>query len=350
MKKVIAMLVLVMVLSGCSFFDRDPVYDDAFSSDSGMHLYYSQLTAIQQQDYESIYNCLRAYGDKVRINASSVEELGKIADAVIFDNPEIFYMANCMLSQNGNNYYFVPQYLFDVDEIESYSQQLNNLASIITSQLTSMDEYDQMVYLFEYVVNNNDYVANSSYNQTVISSMIYKETVCAGYAMMYQYLCDYLGINAGSMVGMSKEVEGRDSEYHQWNVVEYQGDFYYIDATWGDQEEGIAYGYCMFDSETMTDLYTPNINYPYTSDQSNTYFQKNNLYLDYYSLSQIENIIRNDNDNDFEVQFSERAYSVAKTKLITSQEIFRALENTGHLTRNVLYVFNDTTHTAYFEY
>lgn len=350
MKRMTILLALSLVLSGCSFFAGDPQYEDAFSTDSGMHLYYHDLNEQQQSDYRNIYDCLIAYGDRVKINANSVEELGLIADAVIFDNPEIFYMANCMLSQTGDDYYFEPQYLFDQDEVEDYNAQLASMAAIVSARVATMDLYDQLEYLYEYVINNNEYVANAQYNQTVISAMIYQETVCAGYAMMYQYLCDYLGINAGSVVGMSHEFDGRESEYHQWNVVEYDNDYYYVDTTWGDQEDGAAYAYFMFDSDTMTELYTPNIDYPQTSNEANTYFQKNNLYLENYSISQVETIIENASSHQFEIQFSASAFNVAVAKLINSQEIFMALQNTGHLTNNVKYVVDDPTRTISFYY
>ncbi len=350
MRKIAIIISLALTLTGCSLFAEDVSYPDEFEQDSGLHLYYQQLDEAQQTDYQNIYNCLVAYGSRVTIQATNVSELQVVVDAVVFDNPEIFYMANCTLNQQGDKYYFQPQYLFDKDEVESYREQLQAKAQTITQAIEGEDEYEQIVYLYEYVINNNEYVTNADYNQTVVSSLIYGQTVCAGYASMFQYLGDYMGLDVGSMVGVSIESPNNPSQYHQWNVVEYDGDYYYLDATWGDALDGLLYDYCMYSSDIMVELYEPTGEVFETEDLENTYFQRNDLYIEDYSRAQVEEIIRKSTSDSCSIQFSESSYYLAKRRLIDQQEIFMVLQNTGHLSNNIDYLTNDITKTIYIEY
>ena len=351
MRKIPILLIFALALAGCSFFNDDAtVYPDAFSEDTGLHLYYQQLDDSQKIDYQNIYNCLAAYGNQVEISPTDTSQLQPIVDAVIFDNPEIFYMANCTLNQKGDKYYFQPQYLFDQNQVTDYQQQLQDVAATITQNIVGENEYDQIVYLYEYIINHNEYVTNSDYNQTVVSSMIYGETVCAGYATMFQYLGDYLGLDVGSMVGTSIETAENPSQYHQWNVILYDGDYYYLDATWGDALDGLLYDYCMYSSDTMVELYEPIGEVFETEDLTNTYFQINDLYIEDYSRAQVEEIIRRSTTHAVSIQFSDSAYYLAKRRLISQQEIFTVLQNTGHLTNNIDYLTNDVTKTIYVEY
>lgn len=350
MRKTAIILIFALTISGCSFFNRDVSYPDVFTQDGGMHWYYRQLDANQQIDYQNIYNCLAAYGSHVAIQATNVSELQVVVDAVVFDNPEIFYMANCTLNQQGKSYYFEPQYLFDRDEVEDYRDQLQAKAQSVTEDIAGEDEYDQIVYLYEYVINHNEYVTNADYNQTVVSSMIYGKTVCAGYASMFQYLSDYIGLDVGSMVGISIETSSNPSQYHQWNVVEYEGDYYYLDPTWGDAIDGLLYDYCMYSSDIMTNLYEPTGEVYPTGNLANTYYQRNDQYIDDYSLAQVEAIIKNSPGRSCSIQFSDDSYNLAKRRLISQQEIFTALQNTGHLSNNIDYLTNDITKTIYVEY
>lgn len=64
--------------------------------------------------------------------------------------------------------------------------------------------------------------------QEVFSAIVLKETVCTGYSKAFSYYCHQLGITATSLF----------SCFHAWNLVELEGEFYNLDATWADREGG----------------------------------------------------------------------------------------------------------------
>ena len=71
----------------------------------------------------------------------------------------------------------------------------------------------------------------SEHDQNIARVFWKKQAVCAGYARAVQYLLERLGIPCiyveGNTIG--------SSEGHAWNIVQIGGQYYYVDATNGDQ-------------------------------------------------------------------------------------------------------------------
>ena len=86
------------------------------------------------------------------------------------------------------------------------------------------------------LILRTEYEQGSADSQTICSVLLNQRSVCQGYAKTFQYLCQLAGIPAMLVTG---DVNG---EGHAWNIVFLDGDWYYIDPTWGDasyqREEG----------------------------------------------------------------------------------------------------------------
>lgn len=76
-------------------------------------------------------------------------------------------------------------------------------------------------------------ISSNPYNQTIYSVFCTNSTVCAGYSQAMQLLCNGVGIDCGVVT----------SRGHEWNIVRLDGAWYYVDATWNDEEDGYVYDY-----------------------------------------------------------------------------------------------------------
>jgi hypothetical protein len=69
---------------------------------------------------------------------------------------------------------------------------------------------------------------NTKNGQTIWSGIVTNSPVCAGYTAAFQYYANRLGINATKM----------SSGVHAWNLLELDGEYYYMDVTWIDGTDG----------------------------------------------------------------------------------------------------------------
>lgn len=234
---------------------------------------------------------------------------------VTFDYPEYFWYSNegCYIEYNYSDK--VPmkvnfKYEYSRDEVYQindsiYPEVKKYLESV--SNLTS--DYERALNAYEYIINNTTYDnirANAGYKAfedmdkeaipcwNITGVFINHDAICRGYAQAYQYLMNLQGIECGYVYG----------EGHCWNIIKLDGDWYYVDVTWGDPvtaisyadtgevryvEDGIDYSYFCMTTEQLLQLHTPdaelNPELPQCTATKYNYFEmnKNSGYKNYFS-------------------------------------------------------------------
>lgn len=344
MKKTKCLLVFLLILCGCSTqqnVDEEVVeVKNYFEEDTCYNYYYQHLTKKQQKLYEELYNIFMNLDETGQLSSKAIKDVQIVHDALLHDHPELFYVETELVY---DDYRVEPQYSFEISEIKKYRKQIEQIKEDILTQMPEGDQYAQMMYIYDYVIENVHYDLESENNQTLISSLVNKETVCAGYAKMIQYLIQEIGINITEITGGSID-QNNIVQRHAWNMVEYNHDYYYIDATWGDQEDDeenmILYEYFMFSSEDMLKLYTPEEYYENTTDINNTYFIKNNLYYTNYNTSSLAQVV-NTEEKEFLVRFSNDVYSYAKNRVANTNDPFNILSKAGVDVDYINYWYDD---------
>lgn len=346
MKKIICLYVcIMMVLCGCSTWQtshKDVKETEKvtmpFEKDTCYKYHYQHLTKKQKKLYRELYNIFMNLDDSGKVSNKNIKDIQIVHDALLNDHPEIFFIENELIY---DDYKLEPQYSFKKEEIEEYRQQIEQTREEIINGLPEGDQYTQMKYIYDYVVENVHYDLNSKNNQLLISSLLNKETVCTGYAKMIQYLFQEIGINTTEIVGGSID-QNNVLQRHAWNMIEYNNDYYYVDATWADQEDDnmILYEYFIFSSEDMLKLYTPETQYENTTDINNTYFIKNNLYYTNFNTSSLANAV-NKEEKLFQVRFSNDVYEYAKNRVMNTNDPFYILSNAGINVEYISYWYDD---------
>lgn len=99
--------------------------------------------------------------------------------------------------------------------------------------LNSLSELDKIGTIYDYVTNNVTYdsKSESEMRYTVYGALIEGKAVCQGYALLLERMLEDNGIASQYIAGIGLSCAG-GPERHAWNIVEYNGFYYNVDATW----------------------------------------------------------------------------------------------------------------------
>ena len=168
-----------------------------------------------------------------------------------FSNPQYYFLSNShgygtrTSGSNTKNYLYLQ---FMVANGYDFSIYLNNrktaqdaLNALTESWMADIDliasDYEKELEIskrvIEYLTYDNDSVDGSheelqKFNQSIISGVLRKTTVCAGYTHLTSYFLNAAGIESFYI----------NSNGHAWNLVKLYGNWYELDNTWADQDKG----------------------------------------------------------------------------------------------------------------
>ncbi len=236
--------------------DELSAFRDEILSDSLRNYCYEHLSDEEKRLYEEVYGVLRTFGSGRLLSTTDPDQLKKVFSCVMLDHPEIFYVTGYSLTKYTRNNViediaFSGKYTMSREEAEAAAAEVESVALSCIFNAPSDDEYEKVKYVYEWLIHRCDYVLDAENNQNILSVFLTTDTVCQGYAKAAQYLLNKMGVFCILCEG---EAMGREA--HVWNIVRIDGEYYYLDVTWGDA----SYTFNESDPEAPT---PPEINYEY---------------------------------------------------------------------------------------
>ncbi|MBD5158383.1 MAG: hypothetical protein HDT13_12220 [Butyrivibrio sp.] len=117
-------------------------------------------------------------------------------------------------------------------EDSDQAEQVDGIVSRATEGFTGSD-YEKILSAYDYLCGRADYNNQSdSYEaHSAYGALVSGKAVCEGYAKAYKLLLDKMGIPNYIVINST----------HAWNVVMYNGEWYFVDVTNGDFNSCYAY-------------------------------------------------------------------------------------------------------------
>ena len=289
---------------------EEPPVQDSYA------LYYYSLLDERQKEYYTQLDEAAAAGEKsVVLQGITQEEADPIFVSVQNDHPEYFWLdSSYTYRTDGGHVEFIFHYNCDDDVKNDRKAVIEQEANEILAQApVNGSDYEKVKYVFDTLVDRIQYELNAPDSQNIYSVFGSWTSVCAGYAKSVKYLLDRLDVECIYVTGTA------EGEAHAWNIVNCEGQYYCVDATWGDPAylEGMgvdtsvtAYEYlcCPDDILSRTHTADPAFALPECRDNSMEYYRLQERYLETADQEAILNMMRADIDDSSErteIQFSE---------------------------------------------
>ena len=319
------------------------------------------LSETEQIWYDDMERILGGFGRQEHLSREGLEagldeeSIDKIFQCVLSDHPELFYVDGYSYTKYSRGttltaVEFSGTYNVDLDTAVEREEEIRLAADRILAGIPEeASDYDKVKYVYDTLIRQTDYDLNAADNQNIYSVFVGRSSVCQGYAKATQYLLNRLGVECTLVLGTVETGEG-----HAWNLVKVNGNYYYVDTTWGDVS------YQMDDTPSGEEagdgsgrIAMPEINYDYlnvttaelllthsiggqvpmplcVATEAN-YYVREGAYFTFYDREQMEALFRKaleEGRADVTIKCAdEPCYREVVEGLIDGQEIFRYLSD-----------------------
>lgn len=343
-------LALALMCTGCgSAAPAAPSAPLTVPETPGLYYCESLLEGEARTLYHLILDAVSAMTPSVVIEAAEhpdtdAQQLLALTDAVRRDHPELFWLeqaAQVTTTTRGDvptRWELAFQYAFRPDQLDEARQQVEAAAAECLDGIDpGASEYDKVLAVYEWVVRRTEYAPARENDQTLYSALVHRQAVCAGYASAVQYLLHRLDIPCARISGTAR------GGPHAWNLVFVEGEYYYLDATWGDpvftgedasDPDYVDYNYFCVTTEQLTRTHTldPEQTVPECTATACNYYVRERLYLEAYDPEQLVTLLRRalEQGEDPMMRFSTpEVFDDAVYRLFEKSEVFGLLEKAG---------------------
>lgn len=326
--------------------DTEEIPEKEISREQSAYYYgYSTLDEEYQKVYRQLAAGIESFQEKIPVDPISQEQLEKVMRILMADHPEYFWTDGTSsytyqeLPGGGiQNMEVQPAYQVTGQEALDLKSQIEAKADQWIQGAPQGDNYEQIKYVYETLIDQAEYQEDSPQNQNIRSVFLEGKTVCMGYSKAAQYLLNRMGIFCTLVTGT---VTGEKPSSHAWNLVKIGEQYYYMDVTWGnpgylnpvENDAYISYSYLCCNWDTLAPTHVPDdtIPLPECEDDSYNYYKNKGRWYDTFDWDQIYQVIQNDlaqGAEMTELRFAgDESYEPATQALVGGDLIQSAVQN-----------------------
>jgi hypothetical protein len=308
--------------------------------------------------YLKIYEILAARTTDIEIPTKIEEEINIAFICVIQDHPELFFVDGYVYSiyrygEDIDSIVFGGKYSMDAINIKVTQESIDAYIAKFHQGITqNMDTYERVKAAYEFIILNTTYDAYAKDNQNANSVFIYQKSVCQGYSEAFQYLLYTMDIPCMVVTGSA------DGEPHAFNLVNIDGEYYYVDTTWGEGQEvtnsdgilaqEINYNYLNVTTDEISKTHTFDtpVTLPYCTATVSNYYVREGTYFDSLDSSKLSNVFNaaySSGKSETTIKCANAyVYQDIMNHLFTDEHIFDYVQNS---TDSVHYVNNESINT-----
>lgn len=282
---------------------------DMAVADAGAGKYaYEMLDQDEKLIYNQIVDGVKNWKKNITVSTNDSDKLERAYQAVSSEHAEIFWVEGYgfTIYEVGGlqaDYVFEPKYAYTEKEVQQKQEKIDAyVAECLEGLASEASDYEKVKYIYEYIIKNTEYNLTAGESQNICSVFIQRSSVCMGYARAMQYLLQSIGISCTVVSGTA------DGEAHAWNLVQMDGDYYYVDATWGEpnvtessiqNKETVNYAYLGVRTAELFQSHQPDgsITLPECIATADNYYVREGKFLTEYNEKLINSILIREYNN-----------------------------------------------------
>lgn len=314
---------------------------------------YDSLNEAQKTWYHDVNTMLAKRSDEPAVlsgegfkSGLGESDIDLIFQSVLLDHPEYFFVEGYEYTayrtlgeitgiEVKGTYNLSPQECLERKALieEAVDEIINKLPA-------TASDYEKIKHVYETIIFQTQYSMDAPDNQNIYSVFVGRESVCQGYAKATQYLLNRMDVECTTVFGTVNDGEG-----HAWNLVKAEGEYYYLDTTWGDASylaenpetvewrlPEINYDYLCITTKQLENTHVPDhfLALPVCDVQENNFYVREGCYFESYNEEQLKAVFADANQTDrgyVTLKCSEESvYNNMLQELIQNQKIFQYLE------------------------
>lgn len=194
----------------------------------------------RESDYKKIktrfLQAVAAYEDTVSLEEFHLtsSQAFEIYYRLYNETPHFFYLSystSALVSEDNEVLQLNLDYYYPKSMIPVMEKELKEKITLFLSDLEeSWTDFEKALYVYDKLILETSYTPGEKDSlYSVYGVFLENQAVCQGYASAYTLIMrDYLGIETHYIY--SKEMN------HAWNLIRLNGQYYHVDATWGDPQ------------------------------------------------------------------------------------------------------------------
>lgn len=255
--------------------------------------YFEKLPNSLKPGYEAVASGIVSFKRQIQVSAAKDEDdIKKIIEAVIYDNPMLCYInpTEYQMFKGNFSYSVAIDYVYDKRKALQIINEIDKEADFIISQtITSdMDDYQKCLAVHDYLAGHIRYNFSAVHVSTAYDAytpegaLLKKQAVCEGIAKTMSLILWKLGIYNLIVIGESA-IDQKQLE-HAWNMVRLGKEYYHIDVTWDLQAvnhfSSRSHVYMNIDDESMLMSHVWELQeYPSCNFNAKNYYVKEKRYF-----------------------------------------------------------------------
>lgn len=256
-------------------------------------------------------------------------DVGKALLQLNNDYPEIFWTGRTYYATtvtDGSEINLGSPDWFEWEDVPDMYEELISVADSVIENIPDGSDYDKVLYVHDYLIENTIYDTESAESGdtwiagTAYSCLVKGSAVCQGYAEAFQYIMNRIGIESGICTGSN----------HAWNYVNIDGEYYWIDVTWDDNDTTLPeHTYFLCDDNMLLRTRTFDGiqgNLPECKSTDSNYFVMNGCYFTEYDEEAVIDYIESKVEDGWcEIMFADfESYKSALYSLFGDAKIRKA--------------------------